>query len=488
MALRCLGINTSLALDIADNKIAKSCPVGHNIKASMQATVEQIQIRHLDFQLLHTYSILTSISARSEQRIFKCLLYISSAVMRILLFGSLLCLCAEVADCSLASLHWDITMGFTVDLYHAVRSARKNGNIICSPTSISVGLAMIALGGRGTTLRQLRKALHFDKGHEGEEFSMLIKQSNIISANSEKYQLKLANALYIQDGYSPSQQYLHGIQEFFDSAARTVNFQESSSTANIINKWIANQTSGKVKNLVSSHSFSPLTKLVLVNAIYFKGTWKHAFNSQNTRRMEFYKEDGSVVEVPMMHQQAMCRFGYFTAGEMRYQVLELPYSGDEVSIILALPDEGADLVELERLLTPQLIDKWDSTMEEDQVEIGLPRFTIQQKLDLKEPFEVLNITEIFESGADLSGITESAELYISQVVHRAFIEVNEEGSEAAASTGLAAAIMSLPRHRFMANHPFMFLIRSKLTAAVLFVGRLMEPEKMISFGRDKEAL
>ncbi|XP_055502301.1 serpin I2-like [Leucoraja erinacea] len=411
-----------------------------------------------------------------------------STVMRILLLGSLLLLCAEMAYCSSASLHGDITMGFTVDLYHAVRSVRKKGNILCSPTSISVGLAMVALGGRGTTLQQLRKGLHFDKGPEGEEFSMLKKQSSIMSTNSEKCQLKLANALYIQDGYSLSQQYLGGIQEFFDNAVRTVNFQDSSSTANIINKWIANQTSGKVNNLVSSHSFSPLTKLVLVNAIYFKGRWKHAFNSQNTRLMEFYKEGGSVVEIPMMHQQAMCRFGYFTAGEMRYQVLELPYSGEEVSITLALPEEGADLVELERHLTPQLIDKWDSTMVEDEIEIGLPRFIIQQKLDLTEPLEVLNITEIFKAGADLSGMTESADLHISQAVHRAFIEINEEGSEAAASTGLAAAIMSLPRHQFMANHPFMFLIRSKLTAAVLFVGRLMEPEKMISFGRDKEAL
>ncbi|XP_067897753.1 serpin I2-like [Heterodontus francisci] len=408
--------------------------------------------------------------------------------MRTLLFSSLLLLCEEMLICSSDSIPSDITIGFAVDLYHAIRSVQKDQNLICSPMSVSLGLGMIELGARGTTLKQLRKGLHFDKTQEGKEFSILKNQSKIISTGSRQYKLKLANAIYIQNGYHLTEQYLHSNHEFFENTVRKVNFQDSVSAANIINTWIANQTSGKVKNLVTSQSFSSLTKLVLVNAIYFKGTWKHKFNSENTRLMEFIKQDGSVVEVPMMHQQAMSRFGYFTAGKMSYQVLEVPYSGDEASIILALPAKGNDLIELEKLITPQVIQHWLSTMTEDDIEINLPRFKIQQKLDLKEPFGVLNITEIFENGSDLSGIANSPDLHISEAVHQAFIEINEEGSEAAASTGMTASIMSLTRHQFMADRPFVFLIWSNLTGSVLFVGRVMDPEVMDSYSRDKEAL
>ncbi|XP_078066237.1 neuroserpin [Mustelus asterias] len=407
--------------------------------------------------------------------------------MRMLQFCSLLLLCEGLMVSTSDSLPSNVPTEFAVDLYHAIRSVQKNQNLICSPMSISLGLAMIELGARGTTLQQLRKGLHFDKAQEGEEFSMLKKQSKIMSAGSRLYKLKLGNAIYVQDGFRLTEQYLHSNQQFFGNTVRNVNFQDSVSAANVINTWIANQTSGKVKNLVTSQSFNSLTKLVLVNAIYFKGTWKHKFNSANTRLMEFTKHDGSVVQLPMMHQQVVSRFGYFVAGNISYQVLELPYSGNEASIILVLPAEGIDLTELEKLITPQMIQHWLSTMAEEDIEINLPRFKIQQKLDLKEPFEFLNITEIFENGSDLSGITDSPDLHISQAVHQAVIEINEEGSEAAASTGMTAAIMSLPR-QFMANRPFVFLIRSNLTGSVLFMGRVMDPDMMNSYGRDKDAL
>ncbi|XP_038672852.1 serpin I2-like [Scyliorhinus canicula] len=415
-------------------------------------------------------------------------MYYRGRAMRTLLFSSLLLLCKESLISTSDSLPSEITTEFSVDLYHALRSVQMNQNLICSPMSISLGLAMIELGAKGTTLQQLRKGLHFDKAQEGEEFSMLKKQSKIISTSSRQYKLKLANAIYIQDGFRLSEQYLHSNQNFFDNTIRTVNFQDSVSAANVINTWIANQTNGKVKSLVTSQSVNSLTKLVLVNAIYFKGIWKHKFNSENTRLMEFTKQDGSVVQVPMMHQQVASRFGYFTIGKIGYQVLEVPYSGDEASIILALPAEGIELTEFEKHITPQIIQNWLSTMAEEDIEINLPRFKIQQRLNLKEPLEFLNITEIFEIGSDLSGFTDSPDLHISQAVHQAFIEINEEGCEAAASAGMTAAIMSLPRHRFMADRPFMFLIRSNLTGSVLFMGRVMDPEVMNSYGRDKDAL
>ncbi|XP_043558095.1 serpin I2-like isoform X2 [Chiloscyllium plagiosum] len=328
-----------------------------------------------------------------------------------MLFCILLLLCEKLLICSLDTLSSDMLTGFAVDLYHAIRSMQKSQNLICSPMSVSLGLGMIELGARGTTLQQLRKALQFDKMQEG-----------------------------------------------------------------------------KIKNLVTNQSFNSLTKMVFVNAIYFKGTWKHKFNSANTRLVKFFKEDGSVFDVPMMYQQVMSRFGYFTAGKISYQVVEVPYIGDEASIFLALPAERTDLIELEKLITPQTIHNWLSTMAEEDIEINLPRFTIQQTVDLKESFGVLNVTEIFGNECDLSGITDSPDLYISQAVHQAVIEVNEEGSEGAASTGMTATIMSFPRHQFIANRPFVFVIHSNLTGAILFMGRVMDPEAVNSYGRDKDAL
>ncbi|XP_007886863.2 serpin I2 [Callorhinchus milii] len=390
--------------------------------------------------------------------------------------------------CSFDALPSDSTLGFALDFYHAVRSVQKNHNLIFSPVSIGLGLGMLELGTGGTTLQQLRKGLHFDGTQEGKEFSAMKKLLKIISTDSEENKLNLASAIYIQARYPLNEQYLLNNQDTFNSSVRKLDFQDAMSAASNINAWVVRQTHGKVKDLFSSASFSPLTRLVLVNAIYFKGTWKHKFSQDNTSVTKFTKSDGSVLHIPIMHQQVKSKLGYFTADEVSYQVLELPYSGDESSMILALPAEGTDLTELEKLITPQIVENWLSTIAEEDVEIYLPRFKTEQKLDLKEPLRTLNITEIFETRGDLSGISDSPDLYISEAVHQAFIELNEEGSEAAASTGMTLAVMSLSRHQFNATRPFMFIIRNNLSGSILFVGRVLDPEMTSGSAKDTEAL
>uniref|UniRef100_A0ACB8FCE7 Serpin I2 n=1 Tax=Sphaerodactylus townsendi TaxID=933632 RepID=A0ACB8FCE7_9SAUR len=231
------------------------------------------------------------------------------------------------------------------------------------------------------------------------------------------------------------EQYLHSNKEFFRTAIKLVNFQDTQASAEAISTWVENKTEGQIKNFISSEDLGPLTRLLLVNAIYFKGNWKQAFKAETTSLMDFTKSDGSIISVPMMHLQLRTRLGHFSDCNVSYQVLELPYKGDEFSLVLILPAEDVPIEEVENLITAELIEDWFVKMEEDdEVEISLPRFKIEQKLDMKETLKTLNVIEIFNNGCDLSGLTDSADVHISQAIQKVCIEVNEDGSEAAALT------------------------------------------------------
>uniref|UniRef100_H3AUJ8 Serpin family I member 2 n=1 Tax=Latimeria chalumnae TaxID=7897 RepID=H3AUJ8_LATCH len=402
----------------------------------------------------------------------------------------------EVLTCDTVSRPRNLTLGLAVDLFHSVRSLHKGENIVYSPISVTLALGVLQLGAKGTTLEQIRKAMKFEERpgiFPGEELSALQTLSHVISASGggKEYTLNLANALYIQEGFVMKDQYLQRNKETFNCTVKLTNFQTSESAARAINAWVESQTNGKVVNLFTRQDFNLLTRVVLVNAVYFKGTWKHKFRTELTKPMEFTKKDGSVTTVPMMSSKQGIFFNnvcYFTAADLEYQVLELPYEQDKASLILVLPKDIGGLEEVENKVTVQLLKDWLINLSEEDVELSLPRFKMEQKLDLKETLQALNITEIFENSSDLSGMADSAELHISRAIHQAFIEVNEEGSEAAAGTGIIATIMSTPHHRFVANHPFLFIIRHNLTGSILFMGRIINPEGQSLNGKDIEAL
>lgn len=251
--------------------------------------------------------------------------------------------------------------------------------------------------------------------------------------------------------------------------------------------------SGLLKDLVSPGDFDAVTHLALINAVYFKGNWKSQFRPENTRTFSFTKDDESEVQIPMMYQQGEFYYGEFSDGSNEaggiYQVLEIPYEGDEISMMLVLSRQEVPLATLEPLLKPQLIEEWANSVKKQKVEVYLPRFTVEQEIDLKDILKALGVTEIFIKDANLTAMSDKKELFLSKAVHKSFIEVNEEGSEAAVASGMIAiSRMAVLFPQVIVDHPFLFLIKNRKTGTILFMGRVMHPETMNTSGHDFEEL
>ncbi|XP_008580540.1 PREDICTED: serpin I2 [Galeopterus variegatus] len=377
---------------------------------------------------------------------------------------------------------------FVADLYRAVCLSHEN-NIIFSPLGTTLVLGMIQLGAKGKALQQIRQTLKLQETSAGEEFSVLKSFFSTISKKKQEFTFNLANALYLQEGFTVKERYLHSNKKFFQSAVKLVDFQDAKACAETISTWVESETDGKIKDMFSGEEFGPLTRVVLVNALYFKGDWKQKFRKEDTELMNFTKKDGSTVKIPMMKAHLRTKYGYFSESSINYQVLELPYKDDEFSLIIILPAEDVNIEEVEKLITAHKILKWFSEIHEEEVEISLPRFKVEQKLDFKDALYALNITEIFSGGCDLSGITDSSEIYVSHVMQKVFFEINEDGSEAATSTGIhVPVIMSLARNQFIANHPFLFIMKDNPTESILFMGRVTNLDNQKRNGRDLNSL
>nr|XP_028584321.1 serpin I2 [Podarcis muralis] len=375
------------------------------------------------------------------------------------------------------------------DLSRVLSVSRKNENILYSPLGVLLALGAIHLGAKGKARDEIRQLLNLQGNDAGEAFKPL---QTLFSVPSEgkAFTFNLANALYLQEGFMVKEQYLHSNKEFFQTAVKLVNFQDTKASAEAISTWVENKTDGKIRNLVASGDLGPLTRLLLVNALFFKGDWKQTFKAEDTSWMPFTKSDGSVTEIPMMHLQLKAKLGHFSDHNVSYQVLELPYKGEEFSFVLILPAEDVPIEEVEKLITAQLMKSWFAEMEEDEdIEISLPRFKIEQMVDLKEIIQPLNVTEIFNNGCDLSGITDSADVHISKAIQKVCFELHEDGSEAAASAGMhLTAIMSLSRKQVVANQPFLFILRHNSTGSIVFMGKLANPDTQSQKRRDRDSL
>ncbi|KAL2804635.1 serpin I2 precursor [Daubentonia madagascariensis] len=393
-----------------------------------------------------------------------------------------------IFGCQASRLTAQKNLEFAVDLYQAISLSHKN-NVIFSPLGTTLVLGMVQLGAKGKAQQQIRQTLKLQETSTGEEFSVLKSFFSAISEKKQEFTFNLANALYLQEGFTVKEQYLYGNKEFFQSAIKLVDFQDAKACAETISTWVESKTDGKIKDMFSGEEFGPLTRLVLVNAIYFKGDWKQKFRKEDTWLMDFTKKDGSSVKIPMMKTLLRTKYGYFSESPMNYQVLELPYKDNEFSLIIILPAKDMNIEEMEKRITAHQILQWFSEMQEEEVEISLPRFKVEQKLDFKEALYSLNITEIFSGGCDLSGLTDSSEVYVSQVMQKVFFEINEDGSEAAASAGMhIPVIMSLAQNQFIANHPFLFIMRNNPTASILFMGRVTNPDTQKMKRRDLDSL
>jgi serpin B len=255
-----------------------------------------------------------------------------------------------------------------------------------------------------------------------------------------------------------------------------VNFVKAAEQARqTINQWVERQTNGKIKDLISRGLLDSMTRLVLTNAIYFKGNWASQFKEDRTREGPFDLLDGSKVQVPMMNQTE--QFGYAETDTL--QVLELPYVGEELSMVILLPKRTDGIGELERELAGESLSKWLGAVRRQEVIVSMPKFKLTSKFSLGQVLRSMGMTAAFSEQADFSGMTGGRDLFISAVVHQAYVDVNEEGTEAAAATGVTMRVTSVGPVRtpvFRADHPFIFLIRDTTSDSILFLGRVMNPQ------------
>jgi serpin B len=272
------------------------------------------------------------------------------------------------------------------------------------------------------------------------------------------------------------QQYIGILTRYYIATAANVDFAGAVEQARkTINGWVANCTAGKITDLFPEGSLTPDTVLALTNAIYFKASWLHKFNPANTKQADFSVNPNLTVSVPMMRipSKDEVHFNYSETNDL--QILELPYEGNRLSMLILLP-RAPDTVELEKSLTPDNITNWRSWLRPEELEVQLPRFTLKCRYDLKPTLKQMGMPSAFNGSADFSGMDGTQNLFIGTAVHQAYIKVNEEGTEAAAATGVGIRWVGVPQE-FIADHPFIFLIQDKETGAILFMGKVVDPTK-----------
>jgi serpin B len=363
---------------------------------------------------------------------------------------------------------------FALDLYGRLRE--QEGNLFFSPYSISAALAMTSAGARGETAAEMAKVLNLSLGAEklAAAEGALGRQING-EGRKRGYQLRTANALWGQKGFPFQAEFLKLTKDGYGAPLHEVQFGAAEEARKTINAWVEKQTEDKIKDLLKPGLLNDNTRLVLTNAIYFKGDWQFQFKKDQTRDEPFKLGGDKTVQAPFMHQES--RFAYLDSPT--FQLLEMPYSGKELSMVVLLPKKLDGLAALEKDLTAANLGRWLKGARDQKVRVALPRFKLTAELDLNKVLSEMGMSSAFSPSADFSGMGGSkGELYLAAVVHKAFVDVNEEGTAAAAATVAVVAARSIGPviPVFRADHPFVFLIRDKSTGCVLFLGRLASPK------------
>eukprot|EP00057_Strongylocentrotus_purpuratus_P014794 XP_011669268.1 PREDICTED: leukocyte elastase inhibitor-like isoform X2 [Strongylocentrotus purpuratus] len=374
-------------------------------------------------------------------------------------------------------------IGFALDLYQTLQDERRGTNLFFSPLSISTALAMTQLGARGDTATQIADVFRFNQTDQDQLHGTFKELNNLLYQTDSGYKLHSANRLYGKSGYSFVQSFLEGTVFYYGAAIEAVNDFASPIATQSINDWVSKQTEGKIKNLIAPGTLNDLTRLVLVNAIYFKANWKSKFYAENTTHDTCtFKVFDERYKVPVSLMSQKGRFALTVDNTNDCLVLELPYESHNLSLLIALPTKDDGLGQLETKLSVDVLQSWDVGLKSRRVNVLLPKFKLEATFQLKEVLKRMGMPDAFdEDRANFKGISsEEREFYISAVIHKAFINVNEEGSEAAAATAfvMAGGGPRIEREKpilFRADHPFLFMIRHRSTKSVLFMGRMMDP-------------
>jgi serpin B len=367
---------------------------------------------------------------------------------------------------------------FTFDLYQALKE--QDGNLFYSPHSISVALAMTYAGARGETAEEMAATLEFlleqDRLHPAFNWldtGLAGRGEGAQGKDGEGFRLNIVNAIWGQKDYEFLSEFLDVLAENYGAGLRILDFINETEQSRItINDWVSDQTEDRIKDLIPEGVITALTRLVLTNAIYFNAAWAYPFDDKVTANGPFYLLDGGQVTVPMMKQTEA--FGY-TDGE-GYQAVELLYDGDELSMVIMLPDDGQFEVFEEGLQADEVSNIIDS-LQLAEVALTMPQFEFDSEFSLKDTLADMGMPVAFSDAADFSGMTGSPELFIADVIHKAFVAVDEAGTEAAAATAVPMELTAMPDPpvEVALDRPFIFLIRDIETGAILFVGRVVNP-------------
>uniref|UniRef100_A0A8C0KRU2 Serpin B4-like n=1 Tax=Canis lupus dingo TaxID=286419 RepID=A0A8C0KRU2_CANLU len=372
---------------------------------------------------------------------------------------------------------------FAFDLFQQFKTSKKGDNIFFSPLSISSALAMTYLGAKENTALEIGKVgvyfLHrspMENVHH--QFQKLLTE---LKKPTDAYELNMANKFYGEKKYQFLQEYMDNIKKFYLASVESVDFNNAAEESRKkINSWVESQTN--VPSWIPSLCSNPIldslnhTILVLVNAVYFKGQWDTKFDTKNTVEKEFWLDKDTSKPVQMMRQSNV--FNFTSLEDLQAKILEIPYKGKDLSMMLLLPHEVDGLQKLEDQLTAEKLIEWTSSqnMSNGQVDLYLPRFKVEESYELKATLKALGMVDAFNTkSANFSGMTGRQDLVVSKVRHKSFVEVTEEGTEAAASTDVEVIAKSAPIYPFHCDHPFLFFIKHNKTNSILFLGRVSSP-------------
>ncbi len=369
---------------------------------------------------------------------------------------------------------------FAFNAYEDIKES-SNGNIFFSPYSISEAAGMVYEGARGETALQIQNVFEFPDNADARKSALLAIYNDLNSTSSE-YALNVANAVWVERDFPILDDYLSTVRQYYGGEATNLDFAGNPGQAtDAVNKWVSDKTSGKIPTLFDG-PLSQQAKLVLTDAIYFKGSWAHAFEAGQTKPATFRPMGGASVQVPTM-QSVGSDNEYAYAETDDLQLLELPYKGNKLDMVIILP-KSDDPSHVESLLSPQNLTDWERQAFSRKVDMYIPKFTFSEGYDLGQLLQGMGMTLAFDSHpgiADFSGIDGKKDLYIDVAVHKAFVAVDEKGTEAAAATGFGfaptmAVFVPPPRVIFRADHPFIFLIQDVENGDILFLGKVVDPK------------
>ncbi|XP_063162760.1 glia-derived nexin [Candoia aspera] len=390
-----------------------------------------------------------------------------------LLFAALTstCVCFPQNPLSLEELGSDIG----IQVFNQLVKTRASDNVVVSPHGIASVLGMLQLGADGKTKKQLTTVMRYSVNGVGK---VLKKINKAIVSQKNKDIVTIANVVFANSGLKLEAPFVSRNREVFQCAVKNVDFNDPNAAAEAMNQWVKNKTEGMMDSVLTPDDIdSVLTRLVVINTIYFKGLWRSRFQPENTKKRTFNGGDGKAYQVPMLAQLSVFRCGTTsTPNDLWYNIIELPYHGESISMLIALPAQSSTpLSAIIPHISTKTIQSWMTTMVQKRVQVILPKFTAEAETDLKEPLKELGIRDMFDqSKANFAKITRSESIHVSQILEKAKIEVSEDGTKASAATTAIVTARSSPPW-FVVDRPFLFFIRHNPTGAVLFMGQISKP-------------